>query len=67
MNKRKYYVVKVIQFWNGRDIADGFTVEKTKDSKEEAIKLAEYYGDCFPYAQAIAVIEVEENCIYSKN
>lgn len=65
MYKRKYYVIRVNQFWNGRDIADGFNIEKTRDSEEEAIELAKYYGERFPYAQ-IAVTEVEENRIYSK-
>lgn len=66
MNNRKYYVVRVTQFWKGRDISDGFSIDKTKDSMEEAIELARYYGERIPYAQ-ITVTEVETTCIYSKN
>ena len=66
MDRRKYYVVRVIQFWKGRDIADGFNIDKTKDSREEAMELAKYYGERLPYAQ-ITVTEVEAKCIYSTN
>ena len=65
MYKRKYYVIKVFQFYNGRDIEDGFNFEKIKYKREEAMELAKYYSEHLPYAQ-ITVTEVEENRIYSK-
>ena len=48
MNRRKYYVVRAIQLWDNRDIADSFNIEKTRDSEEEAIELAKSYGERFP-------------------
>lgn len=65
MDRQKYYVVRVIQLWEGRDIADGFSIDKTKSNREEAMELAKYYGERFPYAQ-ITVTEVSTICIYSK-